>query len=165
MRRACPHPQAHLKLTDEQLRKIVVALPPVLSLSFKKNVEPKLDALQVRHATERPRAHRHAHTHTSPHAPPRAQQRSSYPALSDEPPARAPIIAVRRACPHPQAHLKLTDEQLRKIVVANPHVLSYSLEKRYLPRIDATQAAKKDLMMVIHKIRLCDSRFFALLGR
>ena len=48
MRRACPHPQAHLKLTDEQLRKIVVALPPVLGYSFEKNVEPKLDALQVR---------------------------------------------------------------------------------------------------------------------
>ena len=92
-------------------------------------------------------------------------ERSSCPALSEEPPPHPPIIAVRRACPHPQAHLKLTDEQLRKIVVANPPVLGYSLEKRYLPRIDATQAAKKDLMMVIHKIYLCDSRFFALLGR
>ena len=47
MTRICNKLQSRLGLSEAQLQKVVVALPPVLGLSFESNIEPKLDFLQV----------------------------------------------------------------------------------------------------------------------
>ena len=134
------------RLSEPELRHLVLRWPSVLSLNYDSNIEPSLSSLQSRLNLSEGELKRIV--------------------------LRLPTVLgynyagnLEPKLDFLQVELALSVDTLREKVLTRPAALGYSLERRYRPRLERCREAGKPLRLVVDRADLSDVKFDAVLAR
>jgi len=174
--------QSRLGLSEEELKKVALALPAVLSPSMEANVLPLLAALQSRLGLSEAELKKVVliwpavlGLSIEANVLPSLAALQSRLELSDvelkNMVVRLPSVLsysieanVLPKLDWLQQELKLSVDALRAAILAFPARLGYSLDRRYRPRLRACRLAGAEDMTVLRQIAMTDARFCELIG-
>jgi len=180
---SCDKLQQRLDVSEAELKKIVLKLPSVLSLSYKANIEPKLALLQRRLDLSdaelkkivlgRPSVLGNSYDENLEPSLAALQRRLD---LSEAElkkivlglPSVFSLSYEKNLEPklaYLQEELQFSNETLREKIVRMPPLLSYSLEKRYRPRVQQCREADEPVQLVVERSSLTNEKFEKLLAR